>query len=142
MMCLSDFFDSLVFDSRSAQRVALEAAYMRGRNDALEDLGISLPLALRPTATEVLATVSAISGVPDITKGLRAGSRRHHYIERAAAAVLLHEDADLSYPACARALGYVDHTSVIHHVRRWKTVPRVATLVGQARAHISARRAA
>ena len=66
-----------------------------------------------PRPSDVLLAVAYVTGYDPLNK-----SRESGYVSaRRLAVAALRELCDLSYAACARVLGYGDHSTVLHHAR-------------------------
>lgn len=84
----------------------------------------------RPTVADVLEAVTHVSGVDPLTEGRYPRT----IASRRLACHALREIAECSYPEAARALGYADHTSVMHQCRQpvdWDALRAVLVRVNQ-----------
>lgn len=80
-----------------------------------------------PSPDHVLMLVVHNSDVGSVAE-VRNPGRRRSYV-RMAAAVLLREWCNLSYPVIGQMLGYADHTTVLYGVRNWRRNEEAAQIV-------------
>lgn len=72
----------------------------------------------KPRDNEIIRAVAHHYGLDPYDINADAGRTRPKMEARQVAAYLLREYRGYSYPQVARAIGYLDHTSAIHSVKR------------------------